>query len=391
MSFYKTYYYFIFVWILDLLNSLGKSYFDIKYYDIIYMNTIIELIYLICLNIGDLLAGFLVLYTYKSSQPEKEKNILAIRRNRSSHIELIYNDFSIKKNKYYLILLISTLEFIGRSTDFLYYFILGYEKIRDGEITWLISVDILSRIIFSHFLLNQQLYRHHKLSIFLTVIGLCSMSITAFIAIKSSELVNWAYFIFIGAKFIVFALEDVINKILLIDKFLYPQTLIFWRGIYNFFMLLILVSIFFITKSSKYKLNFDTEGYNLIVQIALVFFIIPIVSLKSFLVMKIIYLFTPQHVAFLNVVFYVFRLLRCRILSEDKIILISADVIILIMIIFSILLFNEMIILNICGLGENTKEGFLIKEKKELNDDRSSQFVDDDEINKSECSYEIKK
>ena len=92
-----------------------------------------------------------------------------------------------------------------------------------------------------------------------------------------------------------------------------------------------------------------------------------------------------------NVVFYVFRLLRCRILSEDKIILISADVIILIMIIFSILLFNEMIILNICGLGENTKEGFLIKEKKELNDERSSQFIDDDEINKSECSYEIKK
>ena len=387
-SFYKTYYYFIFAWILDILLFLDKSYFDSKYLNSNSMRTIIELFNLICLNIGDLLAGFFVLYTYKSSQSEKDKSS---ERSQSNHIELIYNDLSVKENKNFLIFSISVLELIARSADFFYFLFLGSDKIRDGEITWLVSIDILSRIVFSHYLFNQNLYKHHKLSIYLTVLGLCAMSINAFLAINGHELVNWPYFIFIGTKFMLFALEDVINKLLLINKFLLPQTLMFWRGINNFFMLLILVPVFFITKSSKYKFDFDTKGYNLIVHIALVLFIIPIVSLKSFLILKIIYIFTPQHVSFLNVVFYMLRLLRCRIYSKDKIIFIVTDIIILLMIIFSTLTFNEMIIINACGMGENTKDGFLIKEKKELKEAQSLQYRDIEELNESGASSEYKK
>ena len=354
VSFYKTYFYFIWVWIIDLLSAITKGVFDLKYYDKGDIYIIIELAYIICLNIADLLAGFLVLYTYKTSQPEKTKSEDDLKRNKS-YIELIYNDLSIKKNKYYLILLSSILEFLARSTDLFYLIILGYDKIRDGEITWLISIDILSRIFFSHFLLNQIIYKHHILSIFLTLIGLCSMSITAFIAIDSEELMNWPYFIFISIKFIIFALEDTINKILLINKFLLPQALMFLRGLYNFFMILVLFLIFYFTELNKYKLDFDKKRINLIWQILLLIFIIPILFLKSFLIMKVIYIFTPQHVAFLNVVFFMVRLLKCRIESADNTILISADILFLLIIIFSTLLFNEMIILNFCGLSENTK------------------------------------
>ena len=180
------------------------------------------------------------------------------------------------------------------------------------------------------------------------------MSITAFIAIDSEELMNWPYFIFISIKFIIFAL-DTINKILLINKFLLHQALMFLRGLYNFFMILVLFPIFYFTELNKYKLDFDKKRINLIWQILLLIFIIPILFLKSFLIMKVIYIFTPQPVAFLNVVFYMIRLLRCRIESADNTILISADVLFLSIIIFSTLLFNEMIILNFCGLSENTK------------------------------------
>jgi hypothetical protein len=280
---------------------------------------------------------------------------------------------------------------VARSTDFFYLLILGYDKIRDGEITWLISLDILSRFLFSHFILNQIFYKHHILSIFLTLIGLCSMSITAFIAINSKELMNWPYFIFISIKFIIYALEDVTNKILLINKFLLPQALMFWRGIYNFFMILILFPVVYFIKLTKYQIEFDNKGINLIWQILLIVFIIPIVFLKSFLIMKVIYIFTPQHVAFVNVVFYMLRLLRCRIFSADNVILISDDVIFLLIIIFSTLLFNEMIIINSCGLSENTKVGFLIKEEKEIKDTHSSQFINTEDINKSRDSLDDKK
>ena len=390
VSFYKSYYYFIWVWIADLLSAVMKGVFELKYYEKGHINVIIELGYLFCLNIADLLAGFLVLYTYKTSQSEKTRSEEDLNRNKS-HIELIYNDLSIKKNKYYLILLTSIFEFVARSTDFFYLLILGYDKIRDGEITWLISLDILSRFFFSHFILNQIFYKHHILSIFLTLIGLCSMSITAFIAINSKELMNWPYFIFISIKFIIYALEDVTNKILLINKFLLPQTLMFWRGIYNFFMILILFPIVYFIKLNKYQIEFDNKGVNLIWQILLIVLIIPILFLKSFLIMKVIYIFTPQHVAFVNVVFYMIRLLRCRIFSADNVILISSDVVFLLIIIFSTLLFNEMIIINSCGLSENTKVGFLIKEEKEIKDTHSSQFINTEDINKSRDSLDDKK
>ena len=304
VSFYRTYNYFIWVWIINLSSALIKGVFVHKYDEKDHIDVIIELAYIICLNITDLLAGFLVLYTNKTSQTEKSKSEEDLKINKS-YIELIYNDLSIKENKYCLILLSSILEFIARSTDFIYLLILG-DKIRDGEITWLISIDILSRIFFSHFILNQIIYKHHILSIFLTLIGLCSMSITAFIAIDSEELMNWPYFIFISIKFIIFAL-DTINKILLINKFLLPQALMFLRGLYIFFMILVLFPIFYFTELNKYKLDFDKKRINLIWQILLLIFIIPILFLKSFLIMKVIYIFTPQHVAFLNVVFYMVR------------------------------------------------------------------------------------
>ena len=391
ISFYKTYYYFIFVWILDTISALIKLMCDYEYREEKYFNRIIELFYIFFFNIGDLLAGFLVLYTYIKSQPfdhiEFESERISQINISKSHIELIYTDLSIKKNKYCLILLISILEFIARSIDLLYFLVWDKDKIRDGEISWLISVDILSRMLFSRLILKRYLYKHHILSIVLAIIGLFSMSISAFIAINGNELDNWPYFIFIAIKFILLALEDVFNKVLLTDKFMLPHTLMLWRGIFYFLLFIITTFILFFTKLIKYEYiseNHHEIDINLIISLIIIFILS--IFLKSFFTLKVVYLFTPQHVAFLNVVFYLFRLLRCRILSGDKAYLISADVICLIMIIFSTLLFNEMIIINSCGLGENTKNGFLIKEKDELISTNTTQYNDNEEMNENKST-----
>ncbi len=112
--------------------------------------------------------------------------------------------------------------------------------IRPGEINWLISIDTFSRIILSHFILKSKIYNHHIFSIILILIGLFSMSVCAFQSINNEELNSWPYFLFVVAKNILLPLEDVINKILLTDKFLLPHYLMFYRGIYNFFMVIIL-------------------------------------------------------------------------------------------------------------------------------------------------------
>jgi len=85
-SFYKSYYYFIIFWIASFLISFLISSFDNKNKKSQEYNRNEEvtkqIINLICQITGDLLAGFLVLYTYLTSSNviinEKESNIIKL-------------------------------------------------------------------------------------------------------------------------------------------------------------------------------------------------------------------------------------------------------------------------------------------------------------------------
>ena len=367
ISFYKTYYYFVIVLSLDLLNKLIKDHFDTIYSPEENIK-IIELFNLICYNIADLLSGFLVLYTYISSRSDKKETIVKKKSKNVIQYDLIYNDLSIREKKYSFILLISFLEFIGRFSDFFFYLILNINRIRDGEITWLISIDILSRIVFSNLILKSKIYNHHILSIILTILGLCSMSAGAFIIIKDTELSNWPYFISLAIKFVILSLEDVINKLLLTDKFLLPQSLMFLRGLFNSIMFVFFILFIYLMKYMDFSFNINDSKSNIYIQISLIIVYTFFAFLRSFSVIKVIDIFSPQHVSFINVIFYLFRLLNCRINSKDNIALIINDSLCLFIIAFSTLVFNEILIIKTCGLDENTKNGFLEKEKKEKED-----------------------
>lgn len=367
ISFYKTYYYFVIVLSLDLLNKLIKDHFDTIYSPEENIK-IIELFNLICYNIADLLSGFLVLYTYISSRSDKKETIVKKKSKNVIQYDLIYNDLSIREKKYSFILLISFLEFIGRFSDFFFYLILNINRIRDGEITWLISIDILSRIVFSNLILKSKIYNHHILSIILTILGLCSMSAGAFIIIKDTELSNWPYFISLAIKFVILSLEDVINKLLLTDKFLLPQSLMFLRGLFNSIMFVLFILFIYLMKFMDFSFNINDSKSNIYIQISLIIVYTFFAFLRSFSVIKVIDIFSPQHVSFINVIFYLFRLLNCRINSKDNIALIINDSLCLFIIAFSTLVFNEILIIKACGLDENTKNGFLEKEKKEKED-----------------------
>ena len=367
ISFYKTYYYFVIVLSLDLLNKLIKDHFDTIYSPEENIK-IIELFNLICYNVADLLSGFLVLYTYISSRSDKKETIVKKKSKNVIQYDLIYNDLSIREKKYSFILLISFLEFIGRFSDFFFYLILNINRIRDGEITWLISIDILSRIVFSNLILKSKIYNHHILSIILTILGLCSMSAGAFIIIKDTELSNWPYFISLAIKFVILSLEDVINKLLLTDKFLLPQSLMFLRGLFNSIMFALFILFIYLMKFMDFSFNINDSKSNIYIQISLIIVYTFFAFLRSFSVIKVIDIFSPQHVSFINVIFYLFRLLNCRINSKDNIALIINDSLCLFIIAFSTLVFNEILIIKACGLDENTKNGFLEKEKKEKED-----------------------
>ena len=109
-------------------------------------------------------------------------------------------------------MLVSILHYFGNSVDFYYYLIVDKKRMRNGEISWLISIDILSRAIFSRYLLKSKIYKHHKLSIILIVLSLCIMSTIAFIALDEVDSKRWPYFLFLPIKFIFKRYHHIIKK-----------------------------------------------------------------------------------------------------------------------------------------------------------------------------------
>ena len=337
----------------------------------------------------------MVLYTFIKMRKIKDENDL-IEKNRESKrskkkekisYELIYNKTSVKNNKFIYLLLISLLEFVARSTDLLYLLIIGKIPIRIGQVNWLISIDIFSRIIISRIILKTKIYRHHILSIILTIIGLFSMSICAFKVIIENELENWPYFLFIIGKYILLPLEDVINKVLLTDEFLLTHYLMFYRGIFNFIMLGILSALVFLPKPQIVKFlyfsQFTTEKEKHIQILVKVIFTI-LSFFRAFCLLKVIDIFSPQHVSFLNTTFSLYQLFKCRTKSRDDKFITSIDAFFLLIIILGTLIFNEIIILNFFGLNKNTKKNYIIKEQlesKELSKSFSEEESNDLSIN----------
>ena len=379
---HKNYFYFLIYWILEISVALIKNLCSGKLEDLeIKSDLQNEYIDLVSLNVADLLAGFLVMYTI-CSLPKKK-----IKRNESNFgIELIYNNPFYKKNKVLLLVLISFLDLFARSTYLLFYLIIKPKQIFDRfQMDWIIGVDILSRYFFSRIILKTKLYKHHFWSIIISTIGFIFMSCIDFITIfnddkdndnnnndedKSSEKM-W-YLFFILPRALVFPISDSINKILLSDDFLLPHSLMFDRGIIDFFFLLIFSLILFLTK--KLEINYEPEHIIYIILIKLAHTVV--LSIKAFCLMQAIYIYTSQYVSFL-VISESFgatvNLLINIISGEDypKIyennIFIIAEIISIIIIIFGTLMYNEMIIVNKFGLEENTKRGLHIKEKADFN------------------------
>jgi len=128
-----------------------------------------QFIDIISLNIADLLAGFLVLYSYCQFK-NKTKNKNKIRQ---SKFQLIYNS-PLNKNKkkiFYFLILICFLDLYSRSVYFIHSIISEEKGFKRFQMDWLVGLDIIIRYIFSRIILKTKMAKHHIFSIIITIIG----------------------------------------------------------------------------------------------------------------------------------------------------------------------------------------------------------------------------
>ena len=135
----------------------------------------------------------------------------------------------------------------------------------------------------------------------------------------------------------------------------------FFIGLYNSGMVILLILIL---KFLSFELIFPTN-YKIYLLFLIIFFVF---FIQHFIIMRIIYIYTPHHVSFANTVLFIFAFISYRILDNFSIVILMCEIIISFLMIFSALIFSEMVIINKWGLNEKTKDGLLTKAKQEYNE-----------------------
>ena len=196
-------------------------------------------------------------------------------------------------------------------------------------------------------------------------------------------------------RVILFPLEDVFNKILLFNDFFLPHSLLFWRGVTQFFFFLFILPILYFNKKINFKYLKEIKTTKKIIH-SIVFTIISLI--RNLCLMNVIYIFNSHYVSFLLVIIIFDNTIQ-QFLEKDKkysfketkgIIYFSIDILALIIIMLGALIFNEMIIINACGLKEKTKKGLLSTEKIDGENLDSFYYAEDDDEDTEEDKKEKK-
>ena len=318
--------------------------------------------------ISDLLSGFLIIITQRLTQShstqgnEKEENLL----NPFELINFDKNDKKSRKKKYFLIFLICLIDFLGRAASLIYYFIFDDNSLSlESKNTWLIIMDLIFRILFSKWILQEKIYKHHLMSLFFLIIGYISMIYSGIYLLNHSKVGKWYYIIFSILRRLAFSIGDTLTKKLFAEEFILPQILMFYKGI---FALIIHCLVFFPIIAFSETIPFsennnyffiDNDSFEKIMKILFIIFLF----IRNVIILQIIYVFSAIHIGFFDSVIkycdYIMKVIFSGLdksdLPEPKFLMFIINLISLILIIFGTLLFSEIIIINKWGLDYDTK------------------------------------
>lgn len=371
----------LFYWILEILVIIVKNEYHEKYFSLSNVNLQEEFINLACIVIADLLAGFCVLFTICSMK--KEVKIKKKKSFDSGEIKLIHTDTEAEKKQKSLPLLISAslMHLFSISVYFLIFLMFHFIKkitpeiLENHEMDWLIGFDFLFRFFFSKKYLKIEIYRHHRISLIIFSIGFVIMAVfdgISIITTKSRVVIVAIIFIFLRIFF--FTWSDVLNKLLMTNDFFSFHGLMFWRGLIEFVILILLTivgSILYFTSVIK----FDFIEKDLSKRIFMKIGFILVTSIKSFLILKVIDKLTAQYVSFMVVAecfggtlnnIFNYLLSNQSDLSKKDLLHYIFDIISIIFILLATLIYNEVITINRCGLNEGTKNALLQEEEREM-------------------------
>jgi len=358
-------------WALEIVLRTFM-YIKWEFFQISLKDSINEYIYIILLVISDLLAGFLVLYTQCSIKKKNVSDNSSEKGSAKNEIEYITAEekktLHISQNCIYKMIFICIIDYINRAAFFIFYQTnkdANHDNIsHKAQKDIIIHLDILARYLFSILILKTKVFKHHKLSLILIIIGfVISIPNDVLEILNSKKYVARLSFIYIGIfvyRAILFPLEDTLIKQIFSKEYILPEYIMFFRGTGELILIIIITPILYFCLFSKESLYFTENAiqiaFNIIIYILSNF-------VKAFLLMKIIYYFSSQSVAFLiiseSLTGSIFSIIRTSKYIEHikrlylAIVILIIEFIVILTSTFATLVYDEIIVIKKCGLDAN--------------------------------------
>ena len=313
---------------------------------------------------GDFLTGIIILY----NKCKRDS------RNEIRNIQGLETKKEMRKRFWFYLFMIAVIDFIAQLclTNFLISYIIPNIMIEnkgtfieEEDLYFVVLIDIISRYLFSLLFLKSYFYKHHYVSIFITIVGFILLSIENINDIYKENEVNYKKFFLIQYIFmnIIYSLEDVLNKICLNKLIIRPYELMFKKSLFQIFFVILITCFDWSALKQYFKVSIDIFYifYRLIFIISNIF--------RTWSLITIIEKISPNHLSVLkSSEFSAQFIIHLIYLAVEKYILKKTNLdndhlslnfiffggICILFSIFGSIIHNEMIIINICGLLECT-------------------------------------
>ena len=292
---------------------------------------------IICNVASDLLTGIPHCISQKNQSKKEDvvKKKKTLLQKKKLKIKYIYNDQMSNSSLLIKILfIISTIDFTCQLLFFGNCIIQNSEYFNDSNnsntiirnddhLYSFLVIDIVARYIFSSLLLKTYFYTHHYLSF---VLNLFAIIIFFYIDLvfKFNEY-STINKIMIVIRYILYSLEDIMNKLALIYLFINPESLLFYKGLFSLVYLFLFTLIVIIYEKIKGGLKIPTIDNLFIANMLCRAFFIIFNIIRSFFIVKVIDVFSSQHISFLRVLETIVLFIYYKIDSYYKRLLTQTD------------------------------------------------------------------
>ena len=401
--------YAIIYWTLEIIHRTFVYLSWNKYYNIVINDAINEYIYVILLNISDLLAGFLVIYINcvmkKKGTIENLEN--TINNPSASNLNIISGKgIKVPKSQFFIfkLILICLLSFLNRSSFFIFY--QTNKDVTHNDIDFklpkdiLVHMDIIFRYIFSILMFKTKVYIHHTFSIILICIGFVILIPTDIWSIGFDNLTTYKHIAITSYRGISFPFQDTLVKKVFIDDYVIPEFLMFIKGVGLFIIILIITPfLYFFVWIDEGDIFSTEQSIGGIILIILIYIFQSFI--RTYILFKVIYNLSSQSVSFLiiseSLTGSIAEIIKFCI-SEDheyNIATLIIDIIVILITTFATLIYDEILVLKICGLNKNIAREIRLRAKTDLysigilEDETVEEEVEEEESKMNSLSEDI--